>query len=70
MLLEDFNGRVLPFDLAAAQCAAGLHLSRTRPANDARIAATAINRGLTLVTRDTSDFEGIGVKLLNPYRPD
>lgn len=31
------------------------------------IAATARNYGLTLVTRDTKDFSGLGVQLLNPF---
>ena len=31
------------------------------------IAATAALHGLTLATRNTSDFEGCGVALLNPF---
>jgi len=31
------------------------------------IAATAFVHGLTLVTRNTRDFEGYGVPLLNPW---
>jgi hypothetical protein len=31
------------------------------------IAATAIVHGLTIVTRDTRDFHGTGVDLLNPW---
>ncbi len=36
---------------------------------DALIAATALRHGLTLVTRNTKDFAGLRVKLLNPFRP-
>jgi toxin FitB len=33
---------------------------------DAQIAATALEHGLTLVTRHVKDFEAIGVTILNP----
>jgi len=41
---------------------------KTRTQADALIAATAQVNGLTLVTRNTRDFEGTGVALLNPFR--
>jgi len=31
------------------------------------IAATALERGLTVVTRNTKDFTGLGVDLINPW---
>ncbi len=34
---------------------------------DAMIAATASVHGLTVVTRNTRDFEGLNVPLLNPF---
>ncbi len=34
---------------------------------DMLIAATALVHGLTLVTRNTRDFEGCGLALLNPF---
>lgn len=34
---------------------------------DAMIAATASVHGLTVVTRNTRDFEGLNVSLLNPF---
>jgi toxin FitB len=36
---------------------------------DACLAATARVYGLTLVTRNTSDFVGLGIDLLNPWLP-
>ena len=34
---------------------------------DAVIAATTLEHGLTLVTRNVKDFAGLGVVLLNPW---
>jgi len=36
---------------------------------DGLIAATALEHDLTLVTRNTKDFAGLGVALLNPWEP-
>ena len=40
----------------------------TRTQADMLIAATAIINGLTLVTRNTRDFIGVDVAILNPFR--
>lgn len=40
---------------------------RTVPAADGLIAATAKQHGLAVMTRNTSDFGGTGVELLNPW---
>jgi predicted nucleic acid-binding protein len=34
---------------------------------DGLIAATALEHGLTVVTRNVKDFEGLGVTILNPW---
>jgi predicted nucleic acid-binding protein len=39
----------------------------TRSQADMLIAATAQQHNLTLVTRNTRDFEGCGISLLNPF---
>ena len=35
---------------------------------DSMIAATALQHGLALVTRNVGDFEGITIKLINPWK--
>jgi predicted nucleic acid-binding protein len=38
------------------------------PAIDSLIAASALEQGLILVTRNVSDFEGTGIEILNPWK--
>lgn len=62
-----FAGRVLPFtDNAAVLCAA-MHFPDPRSDRDAMIAATALEHGMTVVTRNVVDFIGTGVQLINPF---
>ena len=72
MFAEDFAGRVLPFDEQAARAFAPITTSRRaqgRPIAefDAQIAAIARVHDATLATRNTDDFEGCGVRLINPW---
>jgi len=67
-----FVGRILPFDSAAAATYAEIVAARQkvgRPINDfdAQIAAIARSRDMALATRNSSDFEGIGVHIINPW---
>jgi predicted nucleic acid-binding protein len=69
-----FSGRVLPFDEHAARAFAPIAVNRRvrgRPISlfDAQIAAIAQAHGATLSTRDIADFEGCGVRLVNPWQP-
>ena len=41
---------------------------RTLPAMDSLIAASALEKGLTLVTRNEADFDGTGVEIVNPWK--
>jgi predicted nucleic acid-binding protein len=66
-VLTAFSGRILVVDIAVAQCCAKLHVPDRRSDRDALIAATALVHGLTVVTRNTGDFEQTGVALLNPW---
>ena len=44
-----------------------MHVPNRRPERAAMIAATAKEHGYTVVTRNTDDFQGCGVTLLNPW---
>jgi toxin FitB len=66
-VLTAFAGRVLVMDAAVALRCARLHVPDRRAERDALIAATALVHGMTVVTRNTSDFEPTGVPLLNPW---
>jgi hypothetical protein len=66
-VLPEFVDRTLPVDTAVAQRCARLHVPDKRGERDALIAATALVHGMTLVTRNITDFQPTGVDLLNPW---
>ncbi len=71
-LLTWFHNRVLPVTSAVADrwgVLDGQCQLRGTPLNtaDGMIAATAIEHGLTVVTRNVKDFSGLGVDLFNPW---
>ena len=65
-----FENRVLPIDGSVADEWGRLtaRLKNPLPAIDGLIAATALCRRLTVVTRNESDFAPAGVAILNPWR--
>jgi predicted nucleic acid-binding protein len=70
--LQAFAGSVLAYDDAAARHYARLQESRRaagRPlaVEDGMIAAICISRGTTLATRNTADFAGLGLDLIDPW---
>ena len=72
MLREDFEGRILPFDSAAARSYAGIAAARRlagRPAAqaDGQIAAVAHSRGMAVATRNVRDFEDMGINVIDPW---
>jgi predicted nucleic acid-binding protein len=71
-LLSRFEGRILPVDLRIADACGGLmarseSMGRPLEARDAFIAATAQVHGLTLVTRNTADFEPTLKGIISPW---
>jgi predicted nucleic acid-binding protein len=71
-IFSHFDGRVLAFDRAAARAYGRIVAARKaagRPvgAMDAQILAIASSRDATVATRDVSDFEGCGVRVVNPW---
>ena len=66
-ILTPLAARILSIDVAIARRCASLHVPDPRPERDALIAATALTHRLTVVTRNTDDFEPMGVALLNPW---
>lgn len=65
-VLTAFAGRILDFDLPSAIRCAGLNRPQPKPLRDSMIAATALQHGMRVVTRDVSDFESM-VPVLNPW---
>jgi predicted nucleic acid-binding protein len=69
MLRPSFADRVIAFDETAGLKWAELRAKdRNVPVLDAQIAATALTRGLTLVTRNVKDFAFEGLSVFNPWR--
>lgn len=71
-LAEDFEGRVLPFDQAAAQAAGAMAAARRRAGRtieirDLQIAGIAAARKATLATRHVRHFEGFGLAVVDPW---
>jgi predicted nucleic acid-binding protein len=72
MLTEDFTGRILAFDSSAAQAFVQVFLERRaagRPISfaDCQIAATARAQGAAIATRNTADFAGCGIAVIDPW---
>ena len=66
-VLPSFAGRVLPLDADVAVRTAVLSVPDRVSERDGFIAATALVHRMTVVTRNTADFERTGVPLLNPW---
>jgi predicted nucleic acid-binding protein len=69
---EDFFGRILPFDSAAARRFADIAAVRRQSGHpisefDAQIAAIAATHGATVATRNVDDFADCGVQVISPW---
>jgi predicted nucleic acid-binding protein len=72
MFEEDYEARILVFDEPSARAFARLaaarrNMGRPIPQLDAQIAAIAYAHSAALATRNTADFEGCGIRLVNPW---
>jgi predicted nucleic acid-binding protein len=71
-IFSAFAEQVLPVDSAAAEHYAVIASSRERAGKpmagfDALIAAVCRSQGATLATRNVSDFDGIGIEIIDPW---
>lgn len=66
-VLPEFAPRTLLVDQAVAFRCARLHVPNPKPDRDALIAATALVHGMSIVTRNGSDFADLGVTVVNPW---
>ena len=65
--LRSFGDKVLPLDVRAARKWGGLSARLGHKGWDLAIAAIALEHGLTVVTRNVSDFDPTGVPVINPF---
>jgi predicted nucleic acid-binding protein len=63
-----FADRILGIDAATARLWGDWSAERPRPVVDTLLAATAMQRELTFVTRNIRDVQGLPVKLLDPWK--
>ncbi|CAN7258373.1 type II toxin-antitoxin system VapC family toxin [Pararhizobium sp. LjRoot255] len=69
---EEFSGRILSFTQNVAASYGMLSAQRQKEGRpmetkDAMIAAICLSHDATLATRNTKDFEGLDLKLINPF---
>ncbi|MYD52572.1 MAG: type II toxin-antitoxin system VapC family toxin [Dehalococcoidia bacterium] len=68
-----FDGRILPFDSAAAHTYASIASDRRASGNpisqvDCQIAAIVRSLGASVATRDATGFGGCGIEVVNPWQ--
>ena len=66
-VVEGFSGRILSVDADVANTWGRMSALRPVPVVDGLLAATAVVHDMTLVTRDGSDVEGLGARVLDPF---
>ena len=66
-MLEDYEDSILGVSVEVADRWGRLGAERSIPVVDGLLAATALEHGLTLATRNGKDFLGMGVKVENPF---
>lgn len=68
-ILSVYGDRILPFDLGSARRWGRLCAAVGNESADLMLAATALEHGLTVATRNVSDFTPAGVAVINPFDP-
>ena len=67
LLNTEYANKILGFDEVSAQLWGKLLSPNHQHPVDKQIAAIALIHDLTVVTRNTADFSGTGVALINPF---
>ncbi|MBI1404391.1 MAG: PIN domain-containing protein [Porphyrobacter sp.] len=67
-IFDAFDGRILPIDRAVASIWGEALGESEKHIDDAGLAATARVHGLIVVTRNVKDFDGRGVKVIDPFK--
>ena len=65
--VKDYADRILPVTVGICERLALLSVPDPVPTVDGLLAATAIEHGLTLVTRNLADVARTGVSVVNPF---
>ncbi|MBL4629953.1 MAG: type II toxin-antitoxin system VapC family toxin [Paraglaciecola sp.] len=71
-MADAFSGRILPFDERSAYLYGNITAERVKngfntDAVDLMIAAVAKNCRASIATRNIKDFQGCGIKIINPW---
>jgi predicted nucleic acid-binding protein len=67
-LLSNYANCTISITVEISERWGELSSRRTLPVIDSLIAATALEFGLTIATRNTKDFDGLGISIVNPFQ--
>lgn len=67
-VLTEFSENILPVNIQIADRWGRLVSTTQLPPQDLFLAATALEHDLTVITRNTADFEGSGARIHNPWK--
>jgi predicted nucleic acid-binding protein len=69
VVLRNYGDRILPLGIEVARCWGRLSAQIGNKGIDLAIAATALEHGLTIVTRNVADFAPTGAAVIDPFQP-